>query len=134
MDYAAIWAEAEEAAEKAMRDLTARYPTSRQTDGIYDDGACGFAWITIRPARGPFITWCKKQNAEETKRKSAEHGRTFPCHPKGDNHWKSGWQLWQPGSSKYRGQSVATYEAAANAFADVLTHHGIANTVGSRLD
>ena len=21
---------------------------------------CGFAWIVIRPARGPFITWCKK--------------------------------------------------------------------------
>lgn len=26
------------------------------------DGACGFAWINIRPANGPFARWLKYQN------------------------------------------------------------------------
>lgn len=133
MDYAAIWQEGEDAALKAMKDFSAKC-TRDVKNGMYDGGSCGMAWIVIRPARGKFVSWCKAQNEIETARMTAEKGRTWPCHPKGDNHYAGGWCLWRPGSKHYHGQSIDMYEIAAKAFSDVLARHGIVNTVGSRLD
>jgi hypothetical protein len=117
MDYAAIWEQAEAAGQKALAAYTEQYG--------YDRGSCGFAWIEIKPARGPFVTWCKKANAADTSRKST---------PYGDNGWNGGWVLWAPGTKGYSGQSVNAIEAGARGFANVLEENGIKCHVGSRLD
>jgi len=78
-----------------------------------DGGACGFAWVTVRPARGPFVTWCKKNE-------------------KGSKHWNTGWYFW--GSHVWGGQSIERKEAGMKAFAEVLKGYGLNATMGSRLD
>lgn len=75
---------------------------------------CGFAWVIVRPARGPFVTWCKNN----------QHGR------KG---YEPGWHFWYSEFS-IGTQSVSVHEKAAEAFAAVLRKHGIEAHVGSRLD
>lgn len=30
------------------------------TREVVEDGVCGFAWVTIKPARGPFVKWLKQ--------------------------------------------------------------------------
>ena len=132
-DFAKIWAEAEAAGKQAIADFSAKYGTNERSGG-YDSGACGFAWIVIRPARGKFVNWCKAQNKIATEAKTAENGRTWPMTPYGDNHYSGGWCLWQAGSKDYRGQSVDVYQVAATAFAKVLEANGIPCSVGSRLD
>lgn len=133
MDFAAIWAEAEAAGQKAIDDFSAKYGTNERAGG-YDSGACGFAWVKIRPARGPFVTWCKKQNAAATVAKTAEMGRHYQVTSYGDLAYNGGWEIWSAGSKNYHGQSVDTKEVAARAFAEVLNKHGIKAMVGSRLD
>jgi len=129
-DFAAIWAEAEEAGQRAMRELSDRYSKGASGQGLYDGGACGFAWVNIRPARGKFVNWCKAQNKIATE----AHEKKWPQKTYGDNGWPTGWQLWKPGSKGYHGQSIDMYEAASRAFAEVLIKHGIPATTGSRLD
>jgi len=74
---------------------------------------CGFAWVTIRPARGPFVSYCKRNRI-------------------GNKHWHSGWWIENPGL--FGGQQVDHKLAGARAFADVLSAHGLDASVGSRLD
>lgn len=74
---------------------------------------CGFAWVTVRPARGKFVAWCKANG----------HGRTGTY---------GGWEFWNP--SKHPTQTIGTKEAGAQAFARVLLENGISASVGSRLD
>ena len=76
------------------------------------DGMCGFAWINIKPARGKFVTWMKKNNI----------GRT-------DSYY-GGYTVWV---SEF-GQSVARKENYARAFAKVLEDNGITAYSMSRLD
>ncbi len=133
MDFDSIWKEAEEAGAKAIKDFSDTHGHDERAGG-FDSGACGFAWITIRPARGKFVNWCKAQNKTATAIASEKHGRTYPVKTFGDNGWNGGWVLWSPGAKKYRGQSVDTYEVAARGFAGVLRKHGIDAHVGSRLD
>lgn len=47
--YDEVFEEAKEAAQRVHDENKDRhfYP-------------CGFAWIRVKPARGPFIAWCKK--------------------------------------------------------------------------
>lgn len=125
-----IFADAEKAGAAALDAFTEKYG--------YDVGACGFAWVIVRPARGKFVNWCKKQIEkagadlpEGRERKMAEQTaeRTY-----GSLHWQSGWQFWQPASRHYRGQSVDAYEAAARAFAKVLNDNGIPAIYQSRMD
>jgi hypothetical protein len=132
-DYAKIWAEAEAAGFKAMQDFSAKC-TRDVKNGMYMGGSAGMAWLIVRPARGKFVAWCKKENAEETARMTKERGRDWKCNPRGDNHYKSGWLFWRPGSSGYSGQSIDMYEVAARAFAAVLEKHGIPTSFGSRMD
>jgi hypothetical protein len=115
MDYAAIFKEATDAANKAIEDYRAKYG-----EPFY----CGFAWVTVRPARGPFVTWCKKQiKATEGRREQ----RAF-----GDRACDGGWQFWAPG--EYNGQSMDLKEAGAVAFAKVLRNYGLDASVGTRAD
>lgn len=76
-----------------------------------DDGACGFAWITVRPANSSFAIWAKKQGLM----RSAYDG--------GVQYWVSEF-----------GQSVDRKTAFAGAFAEVLRAAGIKAYAGSRLD
>ena len=76
------------------------------------DGVCGFAWVNIKPARGKFVTWMKKNNV----------GRK-------DNYY-GGWTVWVSGF----GQSMARKEDYARAFSKVLGDYGITAYSMSRMD
>ncbi len=101
---ATIYAEALAAAERAIAAL-----------GPEDIAAldCGYAWVTVRPARGAFVTWCRANKY-------------------GASGYPTGWEFWCPG--RFRGQAIGHHRAGAEAFADVLAKHGISATTGSRLD
>jgi len=75
------------------------------------DGLCGFAWVTIKPARGAFVNYLK--------------GRKV-----GSNGYYGGYEIWV----REFGQSVDRKAAFAQAFADVLNKYGISAYAGSRLD
>jgi hypothetical protein len=77
---------------------------------------CGFAWVSVRPARGKFVSWCKAQSGRE-------YGR---------RHEGDGWVFWSPGN--YNGQDMDVKRAGAEAFAAVLAEAGIKAVVCSRLD
>jgi hypothetical protein len=75
------------------------------------DGLCGFAWVTISPARGSFVTFLKTQGI-------------------GSKGYYGGYEIWV----REFGQSVDRKSAFAGAFAEVLEKHGITAYTGSRLD
>lgn len=75
------------------------------------DGLCGFAWVTISPARGAFVNYLK--------------GRQV-----GSKGYYGGYEIWV----REFGQSVDRKAAFAGAFRDVLAKYGITASVGSRLD
>lgn len=79
------------------------------------DGVCGFAWVSIKPARGSFVTYCKKNNIG---RKDSYYG---------------GWTIGPKGEAAYT-QSMARKEAYCYAFAKVLSDAGINCYVRSRMD
>lgn len=74
-------------------------------------GACGFAWVTIRPGNSPFANWLKKNGLA-------------------DKSYEGGVKIW---ISAYN-QSVQLKEAYAGAFAAVLNVAGVNASSGSRLD
>ena len=76
------------------------------------EGACGFAWVKIYPARGAFVTYLKKAGIGST------------------NSYAGGYDIWVRGY----GQSVTRKEAYAQAFAAVLRSYGINCYGESRLD
>ena len=76
-----------------------------------DDGACGFAWVTVRPANCAFAIWAKKTGLM----RSAYGG--------GVQYWVGEF-----------GQSEERKSAFAGAYARVLCEAGINATSGSRLD
>lgn len=76
-----------------------------------EGGACGFAWINIRPGTSAFAKWMVKQGFA---RKAYEGGV----------------QVWV---SEF-GQSMQRKEAYARAYAEVLQAHGITAYAGSRMD
>ena len=71
---------------------------------IINEGVCGFAWVRIKPARGPFIKFLKENNF-------------------GDLCLYGGWMI---SVSMFTGsQSFERNEAAAKAFVEVLKKNGI---------
>lgn len=76
------------------------------------DGACGFAWIQIKPANSKFVKWLKDQGIG---RKSI---------------YEAGYRI----SVSEFDQSLQKKEAYANAFAEVLQKHGINAFSNSRID
>ena len=80
-------------------------------------GVCGFANVTVRPARGKFVTHCKKAGV-------------------GRLSYYGGWQVssWEFAPSTRYNQSMQVAEAAASAAAAVLRSHGLNAYVESRMD
>lgn len=97
-----------EAELEAYREAQAQY--NRQGG---DRGACGFAWVEIRPARGILAKTLK-----ETR--------------KGDKGWNGGIHVWNP--SGVAVQSIDVLEAGARAYAHVLRKYGVNAYANSRLD
>jgi len=128
-----IWDEAHAAAQVAMDEMIAKYG--------YDFGCCGYTSVIIRPARGPFVKWCKDQikaavKAVPANASSRDHhmGNQNARMIYGDNHYKGGWEIFGAGSRNYHGQALDVKDAAARAFAKVLTDNGIAAHWTSRMD
>lgn len=94
----------------------AKGPLSKEIDyskpvHIVDDGACGFAWVKIRPATTPFARWLKK------------NGYARPAYNGGLDIWISDFN-----------QSVDRKYAMACAMAKVFQEAGITAYADSRLD
>ena len=76
-----------------------------------EGGACGFAGVVIKPARGKFVSYLKSLGM-------------------GYKHYYGGWYV----SVREFGQSMTRKEAYADAFAKVLTEEGMRCYVDSRMD
>ena len=98
-----------QAAFQAAREATASHIHAHGQNPF----GCGFAWATIRPARGPLIAALKAQGI-------------------GRKGYEAGWQVWNP--SGYPTQDMEAKIAGAHAFARVLRGAGFDVEVGSRLD
>jgi hypothetical protein len=68
----------------------------------------GFAWVLIRPARGPLVSYLKKMGI-------------------GGSEYGGGYSIWMPGNQPT--QSMSVHEAAAKAFAATIK-----NMLGSDLN
>lgn len=79
-----------------------------------DNYPCGFAWVTIRPARGPWVNLLKELSIGKT------------------DSYAGGYMIW--GSQWSHCQNMDAKEVAAWAFAEVLRKYGVNCSVGSRLD
>ena len=79
---------------------------------VVEDGVCGFAWVNIRPARGPLVKWLKANNI----------GRT--------DSYAGGYTIWCGGYN----QSMTRKAAWAYGVADVLTANGVTAYAHSRMD
>lgn len=109
MDAQAIYETAVFAGKQAAAKVNAELGPER------DRGLdCGFAWVVVKPARGPLVSWAKK------------NGR-------GRRHYSGGWCFWYSEFSTAT-QSVSVHEAAAQAFCEVLTAAGLHAYADSRLD
>lgn len=75
---------------------------------------CGFAWVVIKPARGPFVSYLKKE-------------ANF-----GSNGTYGGWHIFNP--SNVNTQRMEAKFEGALAFAEVLNKYGIKCTAESRMD
>jgi hypothetical protein len=76
------------------------------------EGACGFAWVVVRPGNCAFAKWAKENKGAS-------------------KHYYGGMQVKWVGEFN---QSVERKSAYAYAFADVLNEAGIAASADSRLD
>ena len=85
-----------------------------------DNGACGFAWVTIYP-----------EHKGNTKLGKAER-RAFEALGATKDWTGKAWQIWKPGEVYV--QSVHVLEAAARAAATVLKSYGLTAYCASRLD
>jgi hypothetical protein len=101
------------AAQKAVDDLIAKHG-SESNAFFY----CGFAWVKITPARGPFVKFLKEQKI-------------------GDRGWNGGYEvrpeITYPEKSACW-QSMDLREAAAEAYAKVLKEAGLTCYMQSRAD
>jgi hypothetical protein len=113
-DFQAIFNEATEAANAAQDACLAKYG---------EPSYCGFAWVTVSPARGPFVSWCKQQIKSIS---ATGDARQFGKRADG-----GGWQFWGPGN--YNGQNMHIKKAGAAAFGAVLRAHGLDVCLGLRL-
>ena len=102
-----------EAAERAAQEATEKHIAKYGDEMKGAWGACGFAWVVVRPARGAFIKWCKAND-------------------KGSKYWSGGWEFWNP--SNYPGQNVDYKAAGAKAFCEVLQKNGLDASWSTRLD
>lgn len=84
--------------------------------GKADGYPCGFAWLNIKPARGPFIKYLKDNRI----------GRS-------DSYY-GGYSLSSYDCCSFNGQNMDVKEDGVQAFAYVLRENGVAATVHTRID
>lgn len=110
-----IWNEAIEAAKAAHASCKPHPVIFGQAKDLFsnefvpgteercDDGVCGVAYMTIRPARGPFVAWMKKNR-------------------KGDSGVYGGWTIspYDLDPSLSRTQSMERKEAAMRAAREIF--------------
>jgi len=113
MDAQALHTEATTAAQKAVDDLIAKYGESSNMFGC-----CGFAWVKIRPARGPFVKFLKDNNLGDKSYNGGYEVRPEVTYPAGCVAW----------------QSIEVREAASRAYAKVLKDAGINAFLQSMVD
>ena len=106
-----IFLDARKACLKAVNEFTAKHG-----EPMY----CGFANVSIHPARGRFVSFMKKADI-------------------GSNGYKGGWRISyydiMPNDHEYRGtQSMDIKEEGCRAFADALKKYGITAYTESRAD
>ena len=106
-----IWHEAKNKAVKAVDDYVEKYG-----EPMY----CGFASVSIHPARGKFVNFLKRQEI-------------------GDKGYKGGYRISyydiMPLSHRYRStQSLDIKEVATEAFRDELRKYGMTVYADSRAD
>lgn len=109
-----LWAAVKDAAQAAAKKQDEALNIPEQRRGL----DCGFAWLMIRPARGPFVAYLK----------SIGVGRT--C----DYGSGPGYSLWYSRLHDVPTQSISVHEAAIHAAAAVLRANGLDVVTGSRLD
>jgi hypothetical protein len=130
---AEVYQAAQKAAQAAYEDEKSRLRAMVVRDESTGEqwycsgGPCGFAWVTIKPARGAFVAWLKKQ--------PGKYGRGGI----GSSAYGGGWQLWgndcvSESRDAEFGQSMQLKEAACGAFAEVLRQNGLNAHAGSRMD
>lgn len=113
MNFEALWLKAKAAAAEAAAKANA--VLGPEGERGFD---CGFAWVMVRPATGPFVNWCKKNG----------YGK------RGGYEGGGGYGFWYTSLHGIPTQSVSVHEAAAKAFAEVLKAAGIGAYWNSRLD
>lgn len=74
---------------------------------------CGFAWVNIKPARGPFVKYLKDNNL----------GRTSMM---------GGFDVWNPSGNST--QWMDAKYAGAKVFAEILKSHGVNARAQQRID
>lgn len=123
-NFEALWAAAEAAGMAAGLAVRPNVMIVRQDsilvngepaldrDYVVPEGACGFAWVVVRPGNCAFAKWAKVNKG-------------------GSKHYYGGMQVKWVGEFN---QSVERKAAYAYAFADVLQAAGIQATADSRLD
>lgn len=124
---ARIFKEAVAAGDKAYKDavptpMIVGTPTTPLGNDIdysketyfVSEGLCGFAWVTIRPARGAFVNYLKSIQV-------------------GSNGYYGGWRVGYQ-YTNFKGQSYTRNVAAAGAFSGVLQKYGIDAFSEGRLD
>lgn len=99
--------------------LKARYAVDEFTAKHGEPMYCGFANISIHPARGPFVSWCKKMNI-------------------GSNGYGGGWRIsyydFMNGHQYNHTQSLDIKEVAMNAVSSYFKSLGITAYAESRAD
>ena len=111
------WNAAHAIGMEAVAAIQDRIPAMVVTDRfggecVVADGVCGFAWLEIRPARGPIVTFLKKNGIGYI------------------NRYEGCYQV----SIHAFNQSLAKKEAYATAAADYLRSCGYEVYSGSRID
>ena len=96
-----IYQEASKAAQEAVTAFVEKHG-----EPMY----CGFGHVNIVPARGSFVSWCKKMDI-------------------GSNAYRGGWDIsyykFMEGHANSHTQSLDLKEIACDAFANVLKQHGM---------
>lgn len=98
-------------AKDEAKDAAAEYIAAV---GSVPEYPCGFAWVNIKPARGPLIELMKRMGL----------GRR--------DEYAGGWTIWNP--SEHLTQNMYVKEAGAIAFAKVLRDAGYKATAHTRMD
>lgn len=122
-EFEALLSEAD-AAGNAAAEAAVPVPMNvknMHTDEVWHvpDGACGFAWVVVKPGNCPLANWLKKEGNGD-----------FDNSARWSKHYHGGVSNWVGGFN----QSVARKEAYARAFAKVLEAAGHKAFAGSRLD